>query len=197
MMDSDSKAKMNEPLIITVTSEPIAAAEYTGAYVNAQVIAVADIENPLLPWPTEGKWHFDEFERCCSFKNDCWMAWCCGCFSLGQIIAKLRNLGVPYCVDFQGLLCWYAFFFIADVFTGSAASGSGGLSFTRVFLVLVAFQLRGLVRARLSIPGSCCNDFCCALCCTPCVITQMVAQLWKQPEVVPGCNFTDEPGGMP
>jgi len=44
----------------------------------------------LLPYEGEATWHYGLFDRCCSCGADCWMAWCCSCFSLGQMAAKVR-----------------------------------------------------------------------------------------------------------
>jgi Cys-rich protein (TIGR01571 family) len=68
---------------------------------------------------------------------------------------------------------------------------------TSLFLFIVLFQLRTATRELHNIPGSCCNDFCCALCCTCCTLTQLVGQLWARPEEVPGCTFSDAAAGMP
>ena len=52
-----------------------------------------DPEAQLLPPSTsQGDWRFDTFERACACTGDCWMAWCCPCFPLGQIAAKVKNM---------------------------------------------------------------------------------------------------------
>lgn len=34
----------------------------------------------LLPYPSEGRWHYDLMERCCTFDGNCAMAWFCAVF---------------------------------------------------------------------------------------------------------------------
>jgi Cys-rich protein (TIGR01571 family) len=60
-----------------------------------------------------------------------------------------------------------------------------------LFIIVVAFQCRQLVRERLNIVGNCCEDCMCAFFCTPCTLTQMVGTLWKNPDVQPGCDWND------
>jgi hypothetical protein len=83
------------------------------------------------------------------------------------------------------------------------SGGDGGdvaarSSLAQVFVFVVAFQLRRLVRGRLHIPGTWFEDCLCSWFCLPCVVTQMVGQLWRQPSVEPGWTiFNDEPGNLP
>ncbi|KDO25369.1 hypothetical protein SPRG_09193 [Saprolegnia parasitica CBS 223.65] len=52
---------------------------------------------------------------------------------------------------------------------------------------LPIFCIRGEVRARFRIPGSCCEDVCCACCCPICVLTQVATHTESY---TPGsCNF--------
>jgi Cys-rich protein (TIGR01571 family) len=66
----------------------------------------------------------------------------------------------------------------------------------RVFIVVVALQLRSAVRARYAIQGDGCGDCCAAFWCLPCVLTQLQAQIWKAPSAVPGCAFDASPASL-
>jgi len=126
------------------------------------------------------------------------MAWCCGCISLGQISTKLKNLGFSYCLDFKGIvLCYVAALIIDSALTTVGDEETNSYSISRLVLFVVCFQLRRATARILLIRSTCIQDCLCAYFCLPCAITQMVGQLWHNPKVVPGCDFSAEPGHLP
>mmetsp|Transcript_10159 Transcript_10159/g.12325 ORF Transcript_10159/g.12325 Transcript_10159/m.12325 type:complete len:181 (+) Transcript_10159:55-597(+) len=171
---------MNEPLVVQAQVQ----------VVTAQVV-VKEEEHSLLPYPDETKWHTSECDRCCTCTGDCWLAWCCSCFSLGHIASKLEALGQPYCLTYWHIVGIAIAFFILDTILQNSIVNFD-FSFLRIFLIVVIFQLRGLVRQRLNIPGDCCSDCLWSFFCGPCVITQINGTLWKQPEIQPGCSCEDQ-----
>jgi Cys-rich protein (TIGR01571 family) len=124
------------------------------------------------------------------------MAWCFPCISLGQVAAKLQAAGVNYCLDFKGVVWAFVAFLVVDAILNSL-NPDNAFEFSHLFLFIVLFQLRGLVRTQQKIPGSCCGDCMCALCCAPCAVTQMVGQLWVKPDEQPGCHCSEAPATLP
>lgn len=98
---------MNAPLIgATVVTAQVTQVSQVQGFVNAdgvyEVQGTQDVlSNSLLPYPDEGKWHHELFERCCSCGSDCWLAWCCPCVTVAQIVSKANALGIPYCMSFN------------------------------------------------------------------------------------------------
>jgi Cys-rich protein (TIGR01571 family) len=109
---------------------------------------------------------------------------------LKQIASKMRSVGANYCLDFRSIVLAVCFLFILDVIWGGAMHSSYNIRGLFAFVVL--FQLRGIVRRKHNIPGGDCNDCCVSFWCAPCAITQIVGQLWKNPEEVPGCSCNED-----
>jgi Cys-rich protein (TIGR01571 family) len=150
---------------------------------------IENSQNSLLPYPRENRWHNSEFERCCACGGECCLAWCVPCVGMAHISSKLAALERPYCMKFWHIISVAMVLFVLDIIIEATVGGSSEL--LRIFIVVVTFQLRGLVRERLNIPGNCCVDCLCACFCTPCVITQMNGTLWRNPEKEPGCSVDD------
>ena len=69
--------------------------------------------------------------------------------------------------------------------------------FHRLWITIILLLLRGKSRQLRQIRGSCCEDCLAAFCCTPCAITQMVGEMWHDPEKKPGCDCSVGPGAEP
>ena len=65
------------------------------------------------------------------------------------------------------------------------------------FLFYVGYSLRRAIRIRSNIPGDDCNDCCVSWWCSVCSLTQIVGQLWSNPDVNPGCNCSEDAAAMP
>jgi Cys-rich protein (TIGR01571 family) len=158
----------------------------------SQVIVINEDVSPIIPiHPTRNNWHFGLFERCFQFGGDCFMAWWCMCIPLGQISSKLKQVGNPYCIDYTAILWISLLLMILDsIFSAKSKVNTGYFNF---FLFVITYQLRGVVRRQFNIGGGCLEDMFLSLFCPPCVITQMVGQLWAEPAVVPGCDVTENP----
>mmetsp|Transcript_83681 Transcript_83681/g.167602 ORF Transcript_83681/g.167602 Transcript_83681/m.167602 type:complete len:192 (+) Transcript_83681:95-670(+) len=142
-------------------------------------------------------WHFDLFGQCCRCTGDCCVAWFCPCFALGQVARKLANNGVPtggwY---YRNIVFWGIVWILIDSIIASGDDKAWRKStsgFYSLFCVIVMTRLRGSVRARYNIQGSCFADCLLSWWCAPCTLTQMVGQLWIQPEVTPGCDISEGP----
>lgn len=166
-------------------------------FVEAHLAQGINIENNLPPYHNEGRFRYAECDRCCTCTPDCWLAWLFSCFTLGQISEKLSNTGRSFCLNYNGIVAIFLILLVLDCIFGVAFGSVGTpLRFTGIFLFVVACQLRGLVRQLYSIPGSCCDDCCRSFFCQPCVITQLVGQLWLEPSKTPGCSISSEPGSL-
>jgi Cys-rich protein (TIGR01571 family) len=64
-------------------------------------------------------------------------------------------------------------------------------------LVGILTEIRAKIRTKYQIPGNCCDDCCAAYWCLPCVLQQMIWQIWANPNRVPGCGCSVEMAGMP
>jgi len=129
--------------------------------------------------------------------GDCCVAWFCPCFALGQVARKLANNGVPtggwY---YRNIVFWGIVWILIDSVIASGDDKAWRKStsgFYSLFCVIVMTRLRGSVRARYNIQGSCFADCLLSWWCAPCTLTQMVGQLWIQPEVTPGCDISEGP----
>mmetsp|Transcript_42092 Transcript_42092/g.71553 ORF Transcript_42092/g.71553 Transcript_42092/m.71553 type:complete len:214 (+) Transcript_42092:267-908(+) len=152
-----------------------------------------------LPYAND-KWEFQPYEKCCTCDAACCMGWCCACFSVGQMVTKMKDAGMQFCMSYSLIVCLGIFFVILDFIYNTTFNLD--FSLTRnihaygLYMFLVLFQLRSQVRRRLNLPGNCCEDCCCSLWCTPCVVTQLMHQLWARPAEVPGCSFTEDAGHL-
>lgn len=156
-----------------------------------QVVIISEEESPIIPiHPNRNNWHFSLFERSCLCGGDCFMAWFCACIPLAQIASKLKTVGNPYCLDYKGIIWTSLFVMFVDLLF---SSNGGESSFFSIFIWILTFQLRQIVRTRFNIYGGCIEDVFLSFFCTPCVITQMVGQLWATPSVVPGWDVTESP----
>jgi Cys-rich protein (TIGR01571 family) len=151
----------------------------------AHMLVVQNSE--LLPYPGEGRWHHDIFDRMCDFGGDCWMAWLCTIFPLAQVAEKHKKLGVKS-YGYSGIAMLCAVFLVVHVILTLATKGGAGVSF-HALAVVICFQLRAMTRKILGIEGSCFDDCLLSTCCTPCTVIQMVDTLWENPKAVPGCSI--------
>ena len=151
------------------------------------------------PNPTGGTWRYTLCQRCCSCRGDCVAAWCqCGCFPLGQVADKLNTVFgsqndpvLNYSVIVTvGVVLW-----ILDAVLSSVLRSE--TDFALLWIIIIAFLLRGKIRQLRQIRGSCCEDCLTAFFCTPCSITQMVGEMWHDPNKMPGCNWSAGPGALP
>jgi Cys-rich protein (TIGR01571 family) len=144
-----------------------------------------DYNSSLVPYPNENKWHHSLFERFCACESDCFFAWCCPCFAMAHISAKLEAMGNPF-LSFNGMV------FISCLVLVLMDCISLGNFILKIFLMLLLVDFRTHVRKSLNIPGSGCGDLCCACWCMPCVITQIMGTLWTRPQVHPGWSFSND-----
>mmetsp|Transcript_10784 Transcript_10784/g.14059 ORF Transcript_10784/g.14059 Transcript_10784/m.14059 type:complete len:191 (+) Transcript_10784:72-644(+) len=173
-------------------------------YVQAQAQVVSQPgqqqEQPesLIPYPDETNWHTSECacERCCACQGECWMAWCCSCFSLGHISSKLEALGQPCCLKYSHIVMIGVALTIVDIILSVVMSRPGRPAMRQprlagLFFFFVTFQMRRAISRRLKFADNCCFDCLWSFFCTPCVITQMNGTLWKQPDDL-GCSCDDK-----
>mmetsp|Transcript_19858 Transcript_19858/g.23592 ORF Transcript_19858/g.23592 Transcript_19858/m.23592 type:complete len:183 (-) Transcript_19858:81-629(-) len=158
------------------------------AQVVGQTVNVVDATDSLVAFPGANEWHDGECDRCCNCSGDCGLAWFLPCFSLAHISSKLDALDAPYCLKFWHIATLGILFWIIDMIFYSL---NIQLQTLNIFIFIVVFQLRGIVRQRLAIPGDCCMDCLWSFFCVPCAITQMNGTLWRQPENEPGCSCDD------
>ncbi|EQC25495.1 hypothetical protein SDRG_16641 [Saprolegnia diclina VS20] len=90
-----------------------------------------------------GQWKAGIFACFDACVPNCLMAWCCPCISYAQTRHRLNGSFWSSCCLFT--LC----------------------------LGLPILCIRGEVRDRFQIPGSCCEDICCACLCPTCVLAQV------------------------
>ena len=175
--------------------------------VQAQPVVVTSASGMggLLPPPSmDGQWRFGLSEKAYTFQNDCWIAWCCGCFQLGQIAEKLRAVGehgcaMGYCaIVGAATILWFLDGFIAPEAAEEDSTLAPclwmdfcpGTSYHIVFIAIIACQLRSHVRRVRNISGTPTKDCCVTWFCLPCSITQMVGEMWEDPSIHPGCHLT-------
>mmetsp|Transcript_5260 Transcript_5260/g.9999 ORF Transcript_5260/g.9999 Transcript_5260/m.9999 type:complete len:197 (-) Transcript_5260:175-765(-) len=176
-----------------IETEPKAAATSVKESGSQNTVAV----ETLLPHPM-GSWKFsDVCAKCCTCDSACCMAWCCPCFSLGQLAAKMEVIGGTSAFDYRTIVILGVLLTILEAGLGIAFGGKFFFSFASLFYFIVMFQLRTQMRKRLSIPGTSCDDCCCAFFCQPCTLTQMMHQFWAAPAEVPGCDFSEAPAELP
>ena len=150
------------------------------------------------PNPTGGTWRYTLCQRCCSCTGDCVVAWLCPCVPLGQMADKLNTVFgsqndpvLNYSVIVTvGVVLW-----ILDAVLSSVLRSD--TDFALLWIIIIAFLLRGKIRQLRQIRGSCCEDCLTAFFCTPCSITQMVGEMWHDPNKMPGCNWSAGPGALP
>lgn len=202
----DQQAQLHVNAFTTQPAGPgtsVPAAHYD-AYGN--LIPYGELCSPLENGgilPSElGKWRVNLFDQFCACDSSCWMSWCCGCFVAGQIAEKLKVFRTPICsLTYQRIVWGFIILVIIGMLTGRPShveqfpngeyvevQGSDGINLQGLFILVCVIILRTAMRKRLSIPGTGCNDCCVSAFCMPCVLTQMQSQLWKQPEVTPGCS---------
>jgi Cys-rich protein (TIGR01571 family) len=146
----------------------------------------------LLPSPM-GVWRTSICDNCCNCEPESWMAWCCNCFSAGQIAGKLQHLQAEvYCLNF-GLIVgvWFVLLVLGIILPSYVSSLFLFLHVWWIFIVCT--MLRYSMRKRLSIPGNLCTDCLGSFFCLPCFLTQMTHQLYTSPGVTPGCSCTQFP----
>jgi Cys-rich protein (TIGR01571 family) len=134
-------------------------------------------------------------------------SWFCSCFQLGQIAEKLRNTGSRYCLSMQQIVWITVILWILSAVLSVVTSQPGDESsdnnnnntyhFASIFLFIVACQLRTHVRRARRIDGDGCGDCCATFWCGPCAMTQMVGEMWSQPEVTPGCDCSERAASLP
>lgn len=183
-MAAAAEKTSTKPNINNVKYSPVT----EGTPILSQVIVINEEESPIIPIrPHRNNWHFGLFERCCACGGDCIMAWMCACVPLGQIASKLKQVGNPYCIDYTGVILLALLLLIVDSIV------KGDISFFNIGLFTITAQLRGIVRNRFNINGGVLEDAIFSIFCAPCVITQMVGQLWSDPHSVPGFDVTEGP----
>mmetsp|Transcript_14923 Transcript_14923/g.35170 ORF Transcript_14923/g.35170 Transcript_14923/m.35170 type:complete len:207 (+) Transcript_14923:27-647(+) len=191
----------NQPQVVvgqvTASQPQVVVAQVVSAE-QVHVVQIPQEAGPggsLLPYPDRPNWHSGEFDKCCTCTGDCWVAWCCSCFTAGQIASKLSKVGNPYCLGYKGIVITFLFFFILDIILESTAGVD--LNPQYLFMFVVMMQLRKRVRDTLRIDGDCCSDCVCSFFCPPCVLTQMVHTLWARPNQVPGCDCSEGAADKP
>jgi len=154
----------------------------------------------LLPQHPQGKFRFDLCERCCTCQADCWMAWCCGCFPVAQMLEKLVVNGTSTCLNYNSFLFVYFPLLLLEIILYSVMDEDNSLRvYMRFLWILFTVGLtliRQKVREHYNIQGSFCADCCCSCCCTVCVTTQLVGQMWVLPSRTPGCDMSKSPASM-
>mmetsp|Transcript_30358 Transcript_30358/g.60813 ORF Transcript_30358/g.60813 Transcript_30358/m.60813 type:complete len:195 (+) Transcript_30358:47-631(+) len=155
----------------------------TAHAVHMLVVQNAD----LLPYPGEGRWHHDIFERACDCGGDCLMAWCCALFPLAQIAEKHKKLGVNY-HGFRGVAVSVLIVLVIELIF-AVITRTVSFNGFHILTIVICFQLRAMTRKILGIDGSCCDDCVLSTFCTPCTVIQIVDSLWTTPKITPGCSF--------
>lgn len=144
-----------------------------------------DLNSSLLPYPNEHEWHHSLCERFCACGSDCFLAWCCPCFAMAHISAKLEAMDeVFFSFNFLVFTCCLVLVLLDCI--------SGGNFVLKMFLIFICGLLRNHVRGVLKIPGSNCGDCCISCWCMPCVLTQIMGTLWTLPNKHPGCSFSND-----
>ena len=146
---------------------------------------------PLSPGNPQA-WKVDTCGKCCDCGPSCLMAWFCTCFPLGQLASKAKNNGMPIAdwMTFQNVVLATIAVRVLDLIL-SAVGISLNLSWW--FMGCIIFTLRKVVRRHHNIPGEDCEDCLLSFCCVPCTVTQMVHQMWANPDQAPGCTFDESP----
>jgi len=153
--------------------------------------------SPLLPGQTGihgfefsnvGEWRGNTCD-CCSIAccPATMMAWCCPCFPLGQLANKFGVM--EHWVVVTIILGGMIIAAIVATTTGIPLQGLIGL-----FVFIMVFVIRGKARAKLNIPGDCCEDCCCSFFCTCCTLAQMSRTVYNYRE---GDQATCAPEGEP
>ena len=117
--------------------------------VPAQTLMMPGLQNhQLIPYPGEGRFHHDIFEKCCDCNGNCFMAWCCPIFPLAQMMERFKVLGVAdnggYHEVLVGAVIWSIVDLILTILTKSTSF------FLIFFCGIIACQLR--VATRVSEP---------------------------------------------
>lgn len=150
----------------------------------------------LLPEGLLNQWRVGLCTRCCSCSGYCFLSWCCPFLVSGMIAQKLSIIGFQVGgLTYKSIVLTYLGILLFDSFiamiTKSHHQGLMDLYFHNIYLVYVIYMLRNGIRERFNIPGHQLYDLCGSCFCAPCYLTQMMTQLWPNPEAVPGCNCWD------
>eukprot|EP00616_Rhizochromulina_sp_CCMP1243_P010081 CAMPEP_0118981704 /NCGR_PEP_ID=MMETSP1173-20130426/31136_1 /TAXON_ID=1034831 /ORGANISM="Rhizochromulina marina cf, Strain CCMP1243" /LENGTH=205 /DNA_ID=CAMNT_0006932147 /DNA_START=72 /DNA_END=689 /DNA_ORIENTATION=+ len=152
----------------------------------------------VMPPPLEGsqqEFNYTFCGRCCSCDTGCLMAWFCACFPVAQMLEKLKLAGMPLCMDYRSFLITWVVLLVVGVVLGILVGG-GNFDFASLLLMVVLVQIRGSVRLRYGIPGNCCCDCLASFFCTPCTVTQLIGQMWSNPNDNPGCVCDQTPASI-
>ena len=107
--------------------------------------------NQLVPYPGEGRWHHDIFEKCCDCSNYCWMAWLCPVFPLAQMMERMKALGVTDGGGYREVLIGAVIWSMVDLMLTLLTKSSSYTLF--VFCGIIACQLRVAMRVRKCRPA--------------------------------------------
>ena len=123
----------------------------------------------------------------------CWMAWCCACFSVGQIANKVNRLtpNGRLMFDYSWIVIGYFVFLVLRIIVSSMFNIE--VYFEFIWLAFCCYSVRVGLKQLLQLPsGGCLCDILGSIFCLPCFITQMQWQLWQMPDTVPGCTCGPE-----
>jgi len=141
---------------------------------------------------TEDSWRVGLFEKCCDCSGFCFMAWCCGCFTIAQISGRLAaldsdaNSDVVRHKEYKRVLLIIAILFMLNVMFGINLIGFGCI----YFIWVARSKIISIWKFR---SPNCCVESLTICCCGPCSLIQTAHQLWMEPSVVPGFDFSSRP----
>jgi len=163
--------------------------------------------------PQRGKWNASFYQRCCDgcCRNECCCAWCCPFCLIAIINKKLHLSGKQVLIESTSnlMIAMIALYVLDEMIVPNLfpfADYTNVISPGTVFAGVILGHLRYLAREHYAIPVGtkrCCevtqedgwlsNSPCCADCmnstfCQPCVLMQLNAQLFTNPENAITCQ---------
>lgn len=184
-----AQAAQPAPVVVVAVAPQPAGSPYTGATVPSATGRPQQQPNGVLPNSSrENQWNVNLCDRCCDCTANCWMAWCCACVPVAQMVEKMRLAGQPVIMN-----CTYSGFITAYfagllVFLVVMSTTGIRIELHNIILAVTLYHIRGAVRRFYNINGSGCEDCLATVFCGPCTVIQLVTQMWSRPNENPGCD---------